>query len=338
MASLDSFIANIGMSKSASAPAAGRSSITAELLAKLASDVGAPNLADNPAAAAAAANSGEATGVPGTPVVGQVLNAGGATVAQPAPATVAATDALANPQVQAAGGDVAAMAQGSAPAVGTVEPVRVSDGAGTINENLAIVNSVTNGAPVSAEKTASLVDAVERGRIMARGYADEIQKVANAQAFNDAHEFLKSAGVYAYFGYDMGEEKTASAAPYSALEKMASGAALSYADIISAADEYANFQQANTKAEVAAEKIASDIIDAAADRVADSIVNPGAAADTAADAAAKAALASNAGATPVESAAHAAAAAVEHVEDKVASAPLDLNQAIAVLRAAGKIQ
>lgn len=326
-----------GMAKSASAP----TPVRTDLLMKISSMIGAPNLADNQDLAAASAASGEATGVPGTPVIGQVVNAGSATVAAPAAGTVAAIDGLVNPQVQASGGDVAAMAVGSTPGVGTVEPVRVSDATGDVEENMAIVNSVTNGAPVSAEKTASLLNAIERGRFMARGYADEITKIAATQRLEQSVELLKSAGIFAHYGYQIeaGFDKQASAPQVSAFDKMASGAVLTADDICNAADEFLLFKQAEANVDAEAESLTDSIIKQAADEVAEELMEGSDdVAEAAAQAAYEAAVASagsDINASTVEAAATAAANAVS---EKSASAPtMDFGTAVGILRAAGKL-
>lgn len=324
-----------GQTKTASAPV-----IKTDLLAKIASAIGEPNLADNAAAAAAVANSGMATGVPGMPVMGQIVNAGAQSVGSPAPGVVEATDGLINPQIAAAGGNPAAQAVGSNPGVGTVSPVRVSDGTveGGIEENMAIVNSVTNGSPVSAEKTASLVDACDMGRAMARSYSDELQKIAFFQQYEEAASLLKQAGLLQ--GYDVaGMDKTASADEFYALDKLASGADLSFNDVICAANEYLTVKEAEARIDAEAEKIANEIMQAAADEVADEITGTGNVADAAADAAAAAVnLTTGRSSNDVVNAAHAAASAAgAHGEDKIASAPgMSIETARQILALAGR--
>ncbi len=265
-----------GMTKSASAPTQ-TPSIKSDLLAKIASACGEVNLADNPAAAAADAKSGMATGMPGMPVVGQILNAGAQNPAAPAPGVVEATDALANPQIIAAGGNPQAQAVGSMPGTGTVKPVRVSDGTGEFDDGMAIVNSVTNGVPITAEKRASLLDAVDFGRCAAQGYVDEMQKVAYFQAYAESAGMLKSAGLLADYevaGFNDSMDKTASlyAADQSDIicfQKVAGGAPeLSYEDIIGAGRAFVKIAaQQDAELDAQSTKIASAIIDQAGDEL-----------------------------------------------------------------------
>lgn len=324
MAKFDDFLtpSGAGVKLASAGPIRAKS----ELLAKLASAVGAPNIADNAQAAAAVASTGSQTGVPGTPVIGQVINAADGSVAQAPQAALAATDGLINPQVQASGGDVNAMAAGSAPGVGTVSPVRVSDATGAVEDDMAIVNSVTNGAPATAEKTASLLSACASGRAMARAYADELQKVAFVNQYTDAVGILKSAGLLD--GYNLVDEsmdKTASAPSFSCLEKLASGADLSYADIVGAASEYVMYKQAE-----AAQQEEALLIDAEAEKVANDII---AQAQAELEQEKIAAIeAYNAGVA--DASAQAAAPAAE----KTAAAGMDVETATNVLRAAGLLK
>lgn len=292
-----------GTTKTASAPIMG-----SDFLSKIASELGV------------------ATGVPGQPVIGQQVNAGASTVAAPAPEVVAAMAGMMDGQQQMAGGDVAAQTAGSNPSVGMVDPVRVSDMTGVIDDDLAIVNSVTNGKPVEGEKVASLLDACSQGRAMARAFIDEQEKVAFAQAYDQSVELLKEAGLLGYYAPNYEMDKVASAPAYSCLEKLANNEDLSYSDVVGAAQEFLMYKQAEAEADAHADMIADQIIADASGEVNSEV-------DAAADAAAAAADAMSAGSSATESAAHAAAAAVG---EKTASA-MDLSDAIAVLKAAGRI-
>ena len=301
---LDSYIA-AGMSKTASAPVASKHPTTqvgADLLAKLASEFGAANLADNESAASQQAATGEATGVPGASVGPQQLNAGQGSVASPAPAVAQTLQGIADPQVALAGGNPAEASVGSERGVGSVAPVRVSDMTGDIEEDLAIVNSVTNGEPVEKEKVASLLDACSAGRAMARAYVAETEKLATADSYLRAATFLKQAGIadgYQFAGVEM--DKFASAEDFTALNKLANQKELSMMEVIAAADQYVAYCEKQASVDADAEKIASDVLEQAR-------------AEVAAEMAAQS-------------------------QEKTASAPseMSLESAIAVLKAAGRL-
>ena len=301
--SFDSFMVPRGQVKTASA---GTSPVSEQLLARLATITGHTK-------EASAGNAGSPPGHLHSPV----LSAAAQSVAYPDPAVVGATDNIIDPQVALAGGNIADQLAGSAPHTGVIQPVRVSDATGNVDDNSAIINSVTNGKPVGAEKLASLNDACDMGRSMAHAYNEELQKIAFFNQYNEAAALLKESGVLD--GYDVdGFDKVASADGYDPTEgrflhKVASGADLSYSDIITAANEYVLFKEAEANVDAEAEKIASDIINEAADEVAEEIIQVKLASDESAH----------------------ADAAVAGTE-KVAS-ELTLEQAAAILKIVGKI-
>lgn len=222
--SLDSFLQQSMQTKTASAPQENM------LLSKLASECAALT----------------------SPATNDLLNASGNHgAAGVAPEIVAATNAAYDPAVAMAGGDLAGMEAGSQPSQGAAAPVTVGDGTGDIDEDMALVNNIINGAGVnnvstgsrSVAKVASLTDAVQVGRAMARGYQAELAKMAADEDFDEAVGILKSAGILSNYQFIGETEKNASESEYEyvgtpCLDKIAGAQALTKDDIVGAAVEF----------------------------------------------------------------------------------------------------
>ena len=245
--SLDSFLQQSMQTKTASAPQENM------LLSKLASECAALT----------------------SPATNDLLNASGNHgAAGVAPEIVAATNAAYDPAVAMAGGDLAGMEAGSQPSQGAAAPVTVGDGTGDIDEDMALVNNIINGAGVnnvstgsrSVAKVASLTDAVQVGRAMARGYQAELAKMAADEDFDEAVGILKSAGILSNYQFIGETEKNASESEYvgtPCLDKIAGAQALTKDDIVGAAVEFlkiANDHQVEQQYEAyaEAEKLASE--------------------------------------------------------------------------------
>lgn len=167
-----------------------------------------------------------------------------------AAAVVAATDAIVVKQTTIAGGDQTEKEKGetSPAAKGTNLDISAGDGKVThaidLNKEPAAVAKAAEGAgnAPAGEKTASDKEAEQIGRTMARSYVDEMKKIATDNAYPEALEILKTAGLLE--GYDIKDsiEKTAGETE-TALDKIAALKPLQREDIVAAAQEYVELQK-----------------------------------------------------------------------------------------------
>lgn len=233
--------------------------VDSSLLSKLAQELEA-------GAAAAAAPTAE----------GQVAPAD-TSVAGATPVVAGQTDAVAVPQEVIAGADPAEKPAGEVPAaVKPNEGTAISAGDGKVTdanqlhktpEAVAEAAQPTNkdGAPAAVpvtggEKNASLKEAEEIGRSMARSYAAELQKIALDEQYAEAVGILKEAELLD--GYKINEPEMSKEASdgKSALEKIAEKQPLSKADIVQAAHEVIELAKQAEDADLAGREAAHEFV------------------------------------------------------------------------------
>jgi hypothetical protein len=180
-------------------------------------------------------------------------------------AVVAATDAVALPQVTAQGGNVAQVIAGEIPAASKPAEVEISDAAGTnIDQNSfgktpEAVAAAARGAGGAGEtgalsSAAASVDTAKEAEFIGAKIAESFQKTlaktASDSEFSECLAFVKEAGLLE--GYQIkvpaGIEKTAEVKT-GFLDKIASRQPLSREDIIGAAYEYQAFEKAAADAD-----------------------------------------------------------------------------------------
>jgi hypothetical protein len=169
------------------------------------------------------------------------------TVAEAAAAVVAATDAIAVPQTNIAGGNQAEKEKGMQPAASKPSELIISDGDKTVMVAQGL-NKEPAAVAEAAEKTASLKEADEIGRTMARSFHNESVKIASGNQFVEAYEILKTAGLLENYKPIEGLEKKASEEK-SALEKIANVEPLTKNDMIKAASEYIELEKQAAEAD-----------------------------------------------------------------------------------------
>ena len=246
-----------GHSKTASA--ANGSKVDDSLLSKLATELG---LGDKPMEKKA---EGEA-------VVPKQADAT-ADVTSAAAAVVAATDAVAMPQVVAQGGDAAVVAAGEQPAASkpASPDLLISDGAGTVTDANAVgktdaavaaaARGVGGAESGTLDTAATTKEAALIGETIAKSFQATIEKTAKAAEYAECLAFCKEAGLLE--GYTINTpamEKTA-AVTTGFLAKIASKKPLSTDDIIGAAHEYAALEKQAADADAEGRAEAHALVD-----------------------------------------------------------------------------
>lgn len=214
-----------------------------DLLTKLAEELG---LGEAPQSASAAA-------LPGS--VQPNLVPAASTVAEAAPTVLAATDAVAVPQVEMAGGVQAVVEAGSAPNPQPVVMPVISAADGNVQ-----TASDLGRTPEAVAAAAEEVEAEKIGALIAKSFQDSIEKAAKDQEYAEALEILKEAGLLEGYNIkDVGMTKTASAEGY--LEKIANNQQLNRDDIIGAAYELIEFQKQAADAEAEGRQAAQNLVE-----------------------------------------------------------------------------
>jgi len=236
----------IESSHSKTASAKQKTAAGSDLLTKLAQELGLGDAA--PAATTAAA---------APTAEGEVLPAA-STIVEANPAVLAATDAVAMPQVEMAGGVPAIMEAGSAPnPQQLIMPIiSAADGdAMTVQEMHR-----TPEAVAAAAETAPEAEAEKIGKLIAKSFQDAIEKSAKDQEYTEALEILKEAGLLEGYNIkDSGMTKTAAAEGF--LDKIASRQKLSKDDIIGAAHELVDFNKQAELAEQEGRDAANNLVE-----------------------------------------------------------------------------
>lgn len=196
-------------------------------------------------------------------------------VAEAAPAVVAATDAVILPQTEIAGGNAAEAAAGEVPA--TTKPnegVAVSAGDGVVTDAnqldrtpaavaLAAQNPFTG--EVMGEKVAAEADAI--GKTIAISFQKHLEKISQDQEYTEALSILKEAELLeGYDIKDMGLIKEAGT-PVNYLEKIANKIPLNRSDIIGAACQYVELAKEAEDAEAQGREDAQNLVAIVSDLV-----------------------------------------------------------------------
>lgn len=307
----------------------------------------------------------EGTGASAPKAEGEITGAD-SSVTGAATAVASATDAVAVPQEVMAGADPAEKPAGEkTPAIKPNEGTAISAGDGKVTDAnnfskepdaVAAAAQPTNkdGEPaavpvaegVKNTKTASVKEAEEIGRVMARSFVEETEKIAVDNQYSEALEVLKEAGLLKGYNIKAEIEKDASANK-TCLEKISEKLPLSKTDIVTAAQEFVTLEKNAADADEAGRKAARDFIasitkqaegeDAAAAPAAEAPAETPAetpAAETSPTAAAPAAE-KPAEAAPAASAAPAAASAAKTKEAEKTSADQEVVNALKVLKEKG---
>lgn len=258
-----------GHSKAASATA--NAEAGENLLSKLAAELGMGD-DKNQAAAAGAQGAPEAGAPAGTSTEndvapaaeGEVIPAASA-VTGAAPAVAAATDAVAMPQVEMAGGVPAVAEAGSAPnpEVAVMPIISAGTGDAQTANDLARTPEAVAAAAVneSEEEMAEAGEAEKVGALIARSFQATLEKSASDEEYSEAVGILKEAGLLeGYNIQDEGIAKTASVAD-GYLEKIANMQPLTREDIVGAAYELGDFQKQAELADMEGREAAHAMVD-----------------------------------------------------------------------------
>lgn len=239
-----------GHQKTAAAAKDGK--VAPGLLDKLAAELNLEGAKDKAAEAGAAATEKAQADAPKSE--GEKIP-GDSSVSGANAAVVAATDAVALPQVVAQGGNVAEVVKGETPPATKPAEVEVSDAAGTnIDQNSfgktdeAVAAASRDGG--GAESASVAKEAEFIGQKIAQSFQATLEKNASDQEFAQCLEYCKTAGLLD--GYNIkapaGLEKTAEVKT-GFLDKIAARQPLSREDIIGAAYEYEAFEKAAADAD-----------------------------------------------------------------------------------------
>lgn len=225
-----------------------------DLLTKLAEELGLGDAEKKPeTATAAAAPTAE----------GEVLPAA-STIVEANPAVLAATDAVAMPQVEMAGGVAAVAEAGSQPNPQPVVMPIISAADGNA-QTASDLGRTPEAVAAAAEPTSKGGDGTEAeaekiGTLIAKSFQANIEKAAKDQEYNEALEMLKEAGLLEGYNIkDSGMTKTASAEGY--LEKIANKQQLTRDDIIGAAYELVEFQKQAADADAEGRQAAQNLVE-----------------------------------------------------------------------------
>jgi len=192
----------------------------------------------------------------------------------------AAMDGVANPQLVAAGTDVAAQAIGMEPkVVGETDPVLIATGEGEVTdaENLnrteeavAAAGRGAGGAQEGKLETAAVnapekAEAEKVGQLIARSFQATLEKDAADIEYTEALNFLADRGMLDnYTIRDPGLEKVASE-EVDALEKIASGQPLTRDDVIAAAAQYIEVEKIAEEADAQGRAEAHELVEQVAE-------------------------------------------------------------------------
>jgi len=236
-------IIETGHSKSAAAK--GKAAAGSDLLTKLAQELG---LGETEKAA-------EGVTAPAAPTAeGEVLPAA-STIAEANPAVLAATDAVAMPQMAMAGGVPEIQEAGSAPNPETLVMPVISAADGNI-QTASDLHRTPEAVAAAAEST----EAEKIGKLIAQSFQREIEKTANDQEYTQALEILKEAGLLEGYNIkDNGMTKTAAAEGF--LDKIASMQKMTKDDIIGAAYELVDFNKQAADAEEQGREAARNLVE-----------------------------------------------------------------------------
>jgi hypothetical protein len=187
------------------------------------------------------------------------------TVAEAAPAVVAATEAIAVPQTTIAGGNEAEKEKGMMPAPSKPAVFVIGDGDKKVTdaqnfskEPAAVAEAAKNTG--GSEKTSSDKEAEEIGRTMAHSYVTEMRKIAVDEQYDTAVGILKEAGLLDNYKVDESLEKKASDEP-SALDKIANKQPLTREDMVKAANEYVELSKQAEEADAFGRQKAHEYFD-----------------------------------------------------------------------------
>ena len=259
-----------GQQKTASAAKGG--SVSPNLLDKLAAELNLEGAKDSAAVAGAAADQAAQAAAP--KAEGE-RTPGDSSVSGANVAVVAATDAVALPQVAAQGGNIAEVIKGEIPAASKPAEVEISDGAGTnIDQNSfgktddAVAAASRGGGgdaeagALNSEAASVAKEAAFIGRRIAQEFQATLEKSASDQEFAECLQFVKEAGLLEGYNIKVPEtlEKTAEIQT-GFLDKIASRQPLQREDIIGAAHEYAAFEKAAEDADAEGREEAHALVD-----------------------------------------------------------------------------
>jgi len=263
-------IVESGQEKVASAP-----KVEGTLLDKLASELGitektaevkAPPETGGEKTAPGGAGAGASVTDGKAPAAEGEVQPAASSVAGAAPAVVAATEGVATPQTEIAGGNAAEAAAGEQPAATKPnEGLAISAGDGVVTDAnhlhktpAAVAAAARDAGGAMGEKTAAEATAI--GVKIAETFQAHLEKSAQDSEYTEALGILKEAGLLEGYNInDQGLTKEASA-PVDYLEKIASKAELSREDIIGAAYQAIEMQKEAEDAEAQGRTDAQNLV------------------------------------------------------------------------------
>jgi hypothetical protein len=243
----DDHVSTIESSHSKTASANQKAKSGNDLLTKLAEELGLGDAEKKPEAAPAAAAA--------DPTAEGEVSPAASTIVEANPAVLAATDAVAMPQVEMAGGVAAVAEAGSQP-----NPQQLIMPIISAADGNAQTASDLGRTPEAVAAAAEEVEAEKIGALIAKSFQANIEKAAKDQEYTEALEILKEAGLLEGYNIkDTGMTKTASAEGY--LEKIANMQQLNREDIIGAAYELVEFQKQAADAEAEGRAAAQNLVE-----------------------------------------------------------------------------